>query len=48
MFSASLKVDARCTSLYLHPKHRRPRRKLQIVSSDEYRIVKCHAPKSDG
>ena len=34
MFSASLKVDARCTSLYLHPKHRRPRRKLQIVSSD--------------
>jgi hypothetical protein len=28
-----LKLDARCAGLYLHPKHKRMRRKPRIVSS---------------
>jgi hypothetical protein len=33
LFSTSLKLDARCAGLYLHPKHKRMRRKPRIVSS---------------
>jgi hypothetical protein len=28
-----LKLDARCAGLYLHPQHKRMRRKPRIVSS---------------
>jgi hypothetical protein len=33
LFTTSLKLDARCAGLYLHPKHKRMRRKPRIVSS---------------